>query len=413
MKIKIDNKELKNYTIKKFELNSSFNRHAFINLELELLDISQLNGKNIELMDSVNFFYGLIYEKLLSRYAKDGRKAVIKAYSYSKKMDISKNFRIFQDENITYYEIVKEIMGKYKFKYIISDSLKIKTNRLYIQYEETDFEFLVRILYDIKEYVYSTYNGIFVIGVQNISKIDIENIDIEGQKNECSYYRVKNKIYVVGDNYNNQNICKIDINLDKNIYITELELITKDKYIYNPKKVIKGTFIEASVVEVIENREVASMKVDFSKSLEDKSENKKTLSFATPYSKTNTGFFPTPEVGDVVDVYFPSNNENDAKIAFCINNKGSNKFCSDKYRCFNTKDANIELEGDNLNINLSKFNLLLNKAFNCASKDYIALESKNELSLYAQKLELVSKKGDINLNSKGNINMKANKIFNN
>lgn len=413
MKIKIDNKELKNYTIKKFNLNSSFNRHTCVSLELELLDINQINGKNIELIDNSNFFYGRIYEKLLSRYAREGRKAVIKAYSFSKLMDITKNFRIFQDENITYYDIATEIMKQYKFKYIISDSLKIKTQRLYIQYEETDFSFLIRILYNIKEYIYSTYNGVIVIGVQNIAKSNIENVDIEGEKNGNSYYRVKNKIYVVGDNYNNKNICKVDVNLDKNIYLTEVELIDKKKYKFIPFNTIKGTFVEASVVEVIENREVASMKVDFSRSLEDKSKNKKILSFSTPYSKTNTGFFPSPEVGDIVDVYFPSNNENDAKVAFCINNKGSNKFCNDSYRCFNTKEANLELDKGDLNLNLSKCNLIVNKSFNCASKDYIALESVNESSIYAKKIDLVSKSEDINIKSSNNINLKANKIFNN
>lgn len=413
MKIKIDEKELTNYIITKFALISEFNKHTKLNIELEMLDTSSINGSNIELIDESSFFKGKIYDKLISKYAKDGRKALICAFSYSKLMDIEKHFRIFQDETITYYDIVKEVMKNYDFKYMISDKLKIKTDRLYIQYEETDFEFLKRILSNIHEYIYSTYNGLVMIGVQNVTDVTIDNIDIEGIKNDNSYYRVRNKIYMVGDTNTNQNICKINIELDKNIFLEEIELCNKEKFKYYPKQNIKGTFIEASVVEVIENNKVASMKVDFSRSLEDKSKNKKKLSFATPYSKTNTGFFPTPEIGDIVDVYFPSNNENEAKVAFCINNEGSNKFCTDKKRYFNTKDSNIELIEGNLVMNLKKCSYILKDEFNCASSGYIAIESKDELSLYGNKLDIVTKNSDINLKSKGNVNIKANKIFNN
>lgn len=413
MKIKINGVDLKNYVIKNFNMTSSFNKHTLVNLELELLDINQINGKSIELSDKTNFFSGEVYHKLISKYAIDGKKAIIKAYSYSKIMDIKKNFRVFQDENITYYDIANEILKNYKFKYMISDLLKVNTNRMYIQYDETDYMFLTRILYDIKEYIYTTYNGVIMIGVQNVSKADLKNIEIIGNKDNNSYYRVKDEIYVVGDSYKEENVCNLELTLYKNIYLLDLELCKKEKYKFEPKRNIKGTFIEASVVEVVENKEIACMKVDFSKSIEDKSKNKKTLSFATPYSKFNTGFFPTPEIGDTVDVYFPSNNENEAKVAFCINNKGSNKFCNDKLRRFNCKNVMIELSDETLTLNLSKFNVYTNNEINFASNSVITQEAKYGFSIYGNEIKLISKKGNIDINSEGNVNVKGKKIYNN
>lgn len=413
MIIKINNTEIKEYTLKRLSLKSAYNKHTELEIELEILDTQQLSGNIIEIEDKINYFSGEIYDKYVSKFGIDGKKALIKAYSYSKKMDIKKNYKIFQDETITYYDICLELLKEYKFKYSISNSLKRPINRLYLQYAQTDFEFMARILNDINEVIYTNYSGILMIGLQNVSEIDLKNIVESGIKNKDSYFKIKNEVYLVGDKYQDKYICELITNLDKNIYLTEILLCPKGNYLYEIKNNVKGTFLEATVIKVIENLEVASMKVDFSRSIWDKSKNKKSLSFSTPYSKTNTGFFPTPENGDIVDVYFPSDNENDAKVAFCINNKGSNRFCTDEKRIYISKEASIELEKDKFTVDTNKIVFISKEEIANLSRGYISMEAKDEMSIYGNNIVLVSKKADIDINSKANIKLKANKIFNN
>ena len=413
MKIRIDDKEIKEYTIKEFKLSSEFNKHTKIYLELEILNLEKLQGKSIEIEDKTKYFIGVIYEIYTSKFGIDGKRASIIAYSNTKKLDEVKKYEIFQDEDITYLDILTNIMKEYKIKYMYSDSLKVKTNRLYIQYDETDYEFLKRILYDIQEVVYTSYNGVVVFGIKDISNISINNILENGSKNKNRYYMTRDEMYVVGDKYQGEYICKLEVEQKKNIYFSKVEFCKKGVYKYIPVKNIKGTFIEAKVVDVVANRDVAAMRVDFSRSIKDKSKNKKILSFATPYSKSNTGFFPAPDVGDIVDVYFPSNNENDAKVAFCINNEGSNRFCSDDKRNFTNGKSTIEIEDNKFNIDASDINIKAINKVNEISNGYIAIESKQDLQLYADNVDIVSKKGNIELNSSSDVKIKGSKIYNN
>ncbi|MDU4652981.1 hypothetical protein [Sneathia sanguinegens] len=101
MIIKINNTEIKEYTLKRLSLKSAYNKHTELEIELEILDTQQLSGNIIEIEDKINYFSGEIYDKYVSKFGIDGKKALIKAYSYSKKMDIKKNYKIFQDEIFT------------------------------------------------------------------------------------------------------------------------------------------------------------------------------------------------------------------------------------------------------------------------------------------------------------------------
>ncbi len=157
------------------------------------------------------------------------------------------------------------------------------------------------------------------------------------------------------------------------------------------------------------------MKVDFSNALgkKDESSNKKIIAFTTFYSKTNTGFFPAPEINDNVDVYFPTNNEDDVKIGFCIENEESARFCDYNKRNFTTENISIELDKTKLLFDSNSMILQTKKDLNIVCGQNIKIQVNDELNAYAKKILQVSKFGDIEINSKKNILLKAIKIHNN
>lgn len=80
---------------------------------------------------------------------------------------------------------------------------------------------------------------------------------------------------------------------------------------YNHCKNIRGSSILAKVINIVSKNNIAMMKVDFAYGLERMNkgyqrENKSfvDIPYKTFYSKSNTGFFPSPEKDDIVEVTF-------------------------------------------------------------------------------------------------------------
>ena len=414
MKISINDREIKNYNLNYFEFSSKVNAHTELKLELELVDKLEVKvNDKLKFEDINNIFYGIVVSYEASNYLKTGIKLNLVCKSFSYYLDKEKKSRIYQDINNTYYDIISSILSEYSIESSISNELKKKTGRIYLQYNETDFHFITRILNDIKEIVYTTYSGVFVIAYQELSNVKFKNIYLQGMTEKNTKYILKNEIYLTGDIYNNQYIVSSKAKLNEGIYVNEVLLSNKNEYAEYIYSDIRGAFIQATVVSIDSKDNIAKMKVDFSVSIEDKSKNKKLLSFATPYSKTHTGLYLTPEINDVVDVYFPSNNEDEAKVAFCINNENSSRFCNYNKREFINSNVYISIDEKRFDIRAENITFQANKSLNNISSSYIAIESKDETNIYADGVVIASKKNDIELNSSKNINLKADKIFNN
>ena len=69
-------------------------------------------------------------------------------------------------------------------------------------------------------------------------------------------------------------------------------------------------------------------------SFEDKYAGKSYFPYVTPYSQTNTGFTPAPEVNDRVALYFPNGNETHAIVLGAVNNDGNGRFTNPDKRNF-------------------------------------------------------------------------------
>ena len=78
-------------------------------------------------------------------------------------------------------------------------------------------------------------------------------------------------------------------------------------------------------------------------SFEDKYAGKSYFPYVTPYSQSNTGFTPAPEVNDRVALYFPSGNETKAFVIGALNNDGNGRFTDVANRNYHVGESDFNM----------------------------------------------------------------------
>ena len=78
-------------------------------------------------------------------------------------------------------------------------------------------------------------------------------------------------------------------------------------------------------------------------SFEDKYAGKSYFPYVTPYSQSNTGFTPAPEVNDRVALYFPNGNETKAFVIGALNNDGNGRFTDVANRNYHVGDSDFNM----------------------------------------------------------------------
>ena len=108
-----------------------------------------------------------------------------------------------------------------------------------------------------------------------------------------------------------------------------------------------------NVKEKVKTKDIAVMTLNLTEGLMDLGENgqsfedkyagKNYFPYVTPYSKTNTGFTPAPEVNDRVALYFPSGNETKAFVIGALNNDGNGRFTDVANRNYHVGDSDFNM----------------------------------------------------------------------
>ena len=420
--------KLENFVIQEFVLDENINEHQKLEIQLEMDDEQRKNleriiekedvGIEIELANvdkdvKRRVFSGIVdYFEILD-YGSYGCRILMRAFSKSVLFDRKneKKYRVFQDRNLMFSDIIDEINKDYadkKLEIKYSDIAKKQIGSLIVQFDETDWEFLVRLASQLKTGMFVIEQGIILFGIVEMGEIKKENKYfsdyslVRDYKN--LYYKVQsNKVINLGDtvsisenavenegndkdssgNRGNFSVLKTRIFLKDFILKSEFLATDMSSYHifrkYNEK--IKGCRIEANVERVFEDSGIAKMEVRFAEGLKkivqersNEESNDKAyddygikrfpLSYQTFYSQTNTGFFCTPEVNDTVEVYFPNEDERFAKVSWAINNKGNGRFSDYTKR--------------NFQVNQSDFNFSLNlNSFEVKTAEKYSVESPN------------------------------------
>ena len=487
--------KLENFVIQEFVLDENINEHQKLEIQLEMDDEQRKNleriiekedaGIEIELANADKdvkriVFSGIVdYFEILD-YGSYGCKILMKVFSKSVLFDRKneKKYRVFQDRNLMFSDIIDEINKDYadkKLEIKYSDIAKKQTGSLIVQFDETDWEFLVRLASQLKTGMFVIEQGIILFGIVEMGEIKKENKYfsdyslVRDYKN--LYYKVQsNKVINLGDtvsisenavenegndkdssgNRGNFSVLKTRIFLKDFILKSEFLATDMSSYHifrkYNEK--IKGCRIEANVERVFEDGGIAKMEVRFAEGLKkivqersNEESNDKAyddygikrfpLSYQTFYSQTNTGFFCTPEVNDTVEVYFPNEDERFAKVSWAINNKGNGRFSDYTKRNFqvNQSDFNFSLnlnsfevktaekysvESPNIVENADNFVNKANQNMIVASNNYLGIESIGDADFYGSKINIIGKEKEITMESlSSDVRIKGKKVHSN
>ena len=491
----LDKKNLDNFVIREFVLNENINEHQKLEMQLEMDEEQRKNLERIIEKENVEIeielsgsnqnvrrkiFCGIVdYFEILD-YGSYGCRILMKAFSKSVLFDRKneKKYRVFQDRNLMFSDIIDEINKDYadkKLEIKYSDIAKKQIGSLIVQFDETDWEFLVRLASQLKTGMFVIEQGIILFGIVEMGEIKKENKYfsdyslVRDYKN--LYYKVQsNKVINLGDtvsisenavenegndkdssgNKGNFSVLKTRIFLKDFILKSEFLATDMSSYHifkkYNEK--IKGCRIEANVERVFEDSGIAKMEVRFAEGLKkivqersNEESNDKAyddygikrfpLSYQTFYSQTNTGFFCTPEVNDTVEVYFPNEDERFAKVSWAINNKGNGRFSDYTKRNFqvNQSDFNFSLnlnsfevktaekysvESPNIVENADNFVNKANQNMIVASNNYLGIESIGDADFYGSKINIIGKEKEITMESlSSDVRIKGKKVHSN
>lgn len=279
-------------------------------------------------------------------------KAVNKVYyievegvSQTYDLDIKLKSKSFQDQNMLYTGLIQNVISTYSGSDFIDTAAKgKKIEKLIVQYNETDWDFLKRMA--------SHFNTVLVPDAASSSpkfwfgmpqgknggvlddfhysiKRDIssflnssKNNGQEGNEDDFTYYEVEStKVLNLGD--------KIKVK-GKILIISSIKAVMKDgilKYQYTlyPEKgiyqgivlneSISGASIEGKVIDISKD----TVKVHLNIDKEQIKEKAISFPYASHYTvEGSTGWYCMPKVGDAVNLYFPSNKEEKAVVISSI-----------------------------------------------------------------------------------------------
>ncbi|WP_058485602.1 contractile injection system protein, VgrG/Pvc8 family [Defluviitalea phaphyphila] len=357
----------------------------------------------------------------------------VNAITHTFLMDIKIKKRSFQDINMTYSALVKNIVSEYSSGGVLFKCEDKPLGKFVIQYKETDWEFIKRMasrfnqgLFPsfshtspkfffgppklnnnvvLDEYVFSVkkdlgnYKYLSSNYISDISNLDFVEYDIETYKQlelgeEVIYkqlkFFVKNaKMYFKdGVLRNNYKICTL-----KGL---------KQRYFENPH--LQGVSIMGQVLDIQRDRVKVHMY-----EIDEKQDINKAYWF--PYSamyasEDGSGWYCMPEKGDDVRIEFPNTNEENAFAVSSIS-KYNPKVSDPKEDRMGDYQVRYIRNPQGMEISLTPSQVIIS----ANGKGTIIMDEKGNISIYAnKKLSLKSDK-EITISAEDSINVKAsNKI---
>lgn len=333
--------EINNHTSLVLRGESLFNKDVRVGQEISVTAVGNINNALIKRRD-------LLFTGVIEKVETIESFITIEAKSFSIELDRKKRKRSFQDINKKYSDMLKVIQeeGKYdKFHFILPEKNDRIVENLLVQYDETDWEFLKRIVSHFNEAIIiengkSTEEKQSVKGekkwtiwagfvAEATKALDPTNYKITGSVNlKDNYIIASTKLkYEIGnlisDNSKIYIIIKSKLTLINNIITYEYKMVEKEKlnlYKQNNSN-IAGKSVLAEVVEVGTKENLTRVRVDFvfdneegnvesqEKGYTRSGDKKYWFKFATPYSGSDSGIYFMPEIKDKLLINFINGHE--------------------------------------------------------------------------------------------------------
>ncbi|TYQ16963.1 UNVERIFIED_CONTAM: hypothetical protein Cloal_3553 [Acetivibrio alkalicellulosi] len=346
----------------------------------------------------------------------------VEAVSATYNLDIKFKRRSFQHKDMTYKDLIKEVIKDHSGTDFIDTVSKGKVlEKFIIQYDETDWEFLKRMASHFNTALVPDSNNDkakFWFGIpQGSSKGKLEEFhyrvsktigiyressenyigDIE--EKDFTYYEIEtDKLLCIGDKVQYNNISLVVYKITSEIIsgiLKHLCVLTPEKglsqNIIRNKKVFKVS-VEGKVIETKEDNIRIHLEID--------DKQKKDEAYWFPYStffttEGSTGWYCMPEIDDYVKLYFPSNKEEEAIVINSIRrriNKGDKiddpdvKYFRTKFKKekkYNKEELLLSAKDDKVLIKLHQ-----DKGIEIYSDSEIKIKSDNNMEIDAENIEM-------------------------
>ncbi|MEK4457670.1 contractile injection system protein, VgrG/Pvc8 family [Paenibacillus sp. FSL R10-2748] len=364
----------------------------------------------------------------------------IEAASFTYLMDQQRKNRSFQNSNLTYYQLFRELIDAYPHGDFIdlTDSDQ-KLGGFTIQYGESDWEFLKRMASHQQTGLIAEITSVFPrlwLGTSKEQvKGELRSINFSLQKTksgpEYTYAEVEDtKRFELGDVVVFQRkhwvINQIHAEMKQGImtygYVLVPEAGIPREVIHNP--LIKGTSIEGKVIEL--DGENESVKLHLSVDYVQSKVEGCWFSYPTMYTSDGIGWHCMPELGDHVHLYFPSNKEKEARVVQSLRKRDykEDEISKPSRKLFHTKTQKVARFDDKevaLSTQKEKILVRLNPAsgIHVYSHHDLTFHADTDLVLHGKKVQMTATR-EITLTCKtsyirtdGTLHIKASKLMKN
>ncbi len=362
----------------------------------------------------------------------------IEGLSNTFQLDIKLKKRSFQNEGMSYKDVVKKILSDYEgADFIDTASNDKKIEKFIVQYNETDWEFIKRmasrfntgLIADVQsggpkfwfgvpggssrgqldEYHYNVNKelGNYRLKSRNLIKGIIEE--------DFVYYEIEtDKLMNIGDSVNFKerqllvfkSCTEIKNSMLKHTYVLASKGGLSQDTVFNEK--VKGSSIEGKVIDI--KNDYIRVHLDIDK--EQKKEEAYWFPYSTFYStEGQTGWYCMPELNDSVKLYFPSEREELGIVMDSMRrrSKGGDKIGNPDIKYFRTR--------------FGKEAMFSEKEIVVTGKDekiFIKLNEDNGIEMYSEKevkivagnnLEMMAKKIKLNAASELDLICRSSSIM--
>ncbi|GAB6085919.1 contractile injection system protein, VgrG/Pvc8 family [Alkaliphilus crotonatoxidans] len=439
LKISINGEALSLATIEDLKIEAQINQHG----KLTLAAILQENDKSIPYLyqvsanseikvhiedeENTTLFIGIITALDVKTVHQVGYISLT-ALTYSYLLDITRKSRSFQNASLTYGQLAKRVLQHYDHAYTMFPDSTIEnevTGKPYVQYQETDWDFLKRLASDrniglvpaatqrnIKFYfgfnALRNFGHIDELVINHHVSKDLETYKLmaENQKQDLTeedyiiYHVQCIQLFEIG----NQVIFQ-----KKKFYVRSFEILVNNAIItyhyelcqrkgLSQKKIqarhLTGLSLGGSVIGVSKHDVMVKLDID-----QEQSKNEAYwFPFTSVYSSSNnTGWYFMPEINDRVRLYFPDHQEEKAVVVNATAISPSQKNTNVRY--IHTKyGKEIRLAPDGIYITGKKGAL------------FIKLNEEDGIEISADKAILIESQEEIKIVSEKTIDITAGEI---
>ena len=421
-------------SIKKMQIKNSINNHATLKLTgiLDHEDINDVysttNNKVIEVYyenkgSKNTLFYGIV-TNINVLVDQEVYKIDVEAKSMTYLLDIKVKSRSFQDKSMPVKTIIKNVMSDYSNSSYLLNMPDEASGELIVQYEETDWEFIKRIVSEYnKGLIASTTSKSiqYSVGSQNhFKQLSLAHTKFEIYKDLNEYKEMKENfisgakeedyltykvtdygILSLGDYINFQNkqlyvyesLYEIKDGILQNTYKLRQENGLNQKRLFNTK--IIGSSIDGKIIGVQGELVQIHLEIDKSQS----TSTAKWFKFSTmSASSDGSGWYCMPEIGDSVKVYFPTKDEDESFAISAVSgykqgaSESGDRMGNPDNKYLRTRnDKEVKLTPDGI-------------AVSCDS-------GQADMKLSSDGTLTISSQNNINVTAKGNIKIEAKKSF--